>query len=185
VLALGITLLAIGPVNAATTFKIDPVHSSALFKIKHFGTSNFYGRFNDMSGTITYDAAAPSTASIQIEVAAGSVDTRVERRDQHIKSADFFNAAQFPRITFKSTKVEASGGDDLAVTGDLTFLGVTKSVTATVTKTGTGKHPQGGHELVGFETRLTIKRSDFGNSFMNGPLSDEVELIFALEAGAN
>lgn len=165
----------------AATFQIDPVHSSVVFRVKHFGTSYVYGRFNQVSGTLSYDPAALGSSTISVEIDAGSVDTRVDRRDQHIKSADFLNVAQFPKITFKSTKVEGSG-DQLEVTGDITFLGVTKPITVTVQKTGTGKNPQSGKDLIGFETELTINRSDFGNKYLIGPVSDEVKLIFAIEA---
>lgn len=167
---------------AAATYSIDPVHSSVIFKIKHFGASNFYGAFKEVTGTIHYDAENPGASSVELEIAAASVDTRNEQRDNHIKSPDFLNAGEFPKITFKSTGVEGSA-DSLQVTGKLTLHGVTKDVTATVEKVGEGKNPRSGANLIGFETRLTIDRTDFDMGFMAGPLGEEVDLIISLEAG--
>jgi polyisoprenoid-binding protein YceI len=168
----------------AATYQIDPVHSSILFKVKHLGTANFYGRFNDMSGGIDIDAANPGAGKVRLEIKTASVDTRVQQRDDHLRSPDFFDAKQFPTITFQSTKVVAVDDDSFDVTGDLSLHGVTKPVTLRVEKTGSGKHPRSGAEMIGFETKTTVKRSDFGMQFMQGPLSDEVEILISVEAAA-
>ncbi|HVS12639.1 MAG TPA: YceI family protein [Thermoanaerobaculia bacterium] len=180
---LGLGLPAVAVPAAAASYQIDAVHSSVLFKVKHFGVANVYGRFNEIAGTIEYDDAAPESGKVELVIQAGSVDTHAEDRDNHLRSPDFFNAAQFPTITFESTKVEKAGDDTYRVTGDLTLLGVTKPVTLTVEKTGEGAHPRSQKPLIGFEARGTIRRSEWGMEFMNGPLSDEVELIIAIEAG--
>jgi polyisoprenoid-binding protein YceI len=177
-------LFAAHPAAAQTTYAIDPVHSSVLFKVKHMGVANFYGRFNEIAGTIAYDEANPEKSSVSLEIQTGSVDTHASGRDDHLKSADFFNAAQFPTLSFASTSVEKSGGTTYEVRGDLTMLGVTKPVTLTVEKTGEGTHPRSQKPMIGFEARATIARSEWGMEFMNGPLSDQVELIIALEARA-
>jgi len=181
--AAAILLLAAAVPAVAGSYAIDPVHSSAVFQAKHFGVSNFYGVFTEMSGTIVYDPEKPEASSIEIEIAADSVDTRNEKRDDHLKSPDFLNAAQFPVISFKSTKVEPIGDDKFEVTGTLTLHGVSREITVTAEKTGQGKHPQSGKELVGFETRFTVDRTEHDMSFMAGPISEDVGFILAVEAG--
>lgn len=165
--------------HGADTFQVDPVHSSIIFGIKHNGVSDFYGAFKQISGTVKFDAADPSKSSVEISVPVESVDTRNEKRDQHLKSPDFFNAGQFPTITFKSTKVEANGGS-YKVTGDLTLHGVTKPVTIDFKKGAETKGPKG-ETRTGGETRFKIKRSDYDMTFMQGPLADEVNVILSLE----
>jgi polyisoprenoid-binding protein YceI len=166
-------------VQAADTFKIDPVHSSVVFSIMHLGVSNFYGRFNDVSGTVVFDKADPSKSSVELTIPIESLDTHNEKRDQHLKSPDFFNAKQFPTMTFKSKKVEASG-DTYNVTGDFTMHGMTKPLTLEIKK---GKEGKGMQDEIrgGGETHFTIKRSDYGMNFMQGPLGDEVNIVVSLE----
>ena len=177
---LAITLGSLGmAVQAADTFKIDPVHSSIIFSVKHFGASNFYGRFNDVKGTIVLDNADPSKSSIELTIPVESVDTHNEKRDQHLKGPDFFNAKQFPVMTFKSKKVESSG-DNYNVTGDFTLHGVTKPLTLEVKKVGEGKGAEG-EIRAGGETHFTIKRGDHGMNFMQGPLGDEINIVVSLE----
>lgn len=164
---------------ADQSFTLDPVHSSVMFKIEHMGVSNFYGSFNDVSGTYTLG----ESPSFSFSIKADSVDSRNEARDKHLKSPDFFNAPEFPTITFKSTKVEKEG-DNLKVTGDLTLHGVTKPVTA-VFKFWPAKETRQGMKG-GFETHFTIKRSDFGmiTYVAEGGLGDEVTVLFAGEGAA-
>jgi polyisoprenoid-binding protein YceI len=166
-------------VQAADTFKIDPVHSSVVFSVTHLGVSNFYGRFNDVSGTVVLDKADPSKSSVELTIPVESVDTHYEKRDQHLKGPDFFNAKQFPVMTFKSKKVESSG-DTYNVTGDFTLHGVTKPLTLEVKKVGEGKGPEG-EIRAGGETHFTIKRSDYGMNFMQGPVGDEINIVVSLE----
>ena len=128
--------LGVAAASAAETYKLDPVHSSVLFKAKHLNVADFYGRFNDFSGTVTFDNENPSKSSVNLEVKVESLDTHEAKRDQHLKSPDFFNAKQFPVIAFKSTKVEKAGADSYKVTGDFTLHGVTKPVTVEFKKTG-------------------------------------------------
>jgi polyisoprenoid-binding protein YceI len=165
--------------HAADTFKIDPVHSSVIFSIKHLGVADFYGRFNDVSGTVVFDQADPSKSSVEVTVPVESVDSHNDKRNQQLKSPDFFNAKQFPVIVFKSKSVEASG-DNYKVTGDLMLHGVTKPLTLEIKKGAEGKGMQG-EIRGGGETQFTIKRSDFGMNFMQGPLGDEVNVILSLE----
>lgn len=167
---------------AADSYQVDPVHSSMVFRIKHVSATNFYGRFNNITGSFTLDDDA-SKCSFQIQIKTDSVDTGQKKRDDHLKSPDFFNAAQFPTMSFKSTGVKMSGADGYDVTGDLTLHGETKSVTAKVTKTGSGKNF--GKPVVGVEATMTIKRTDFGVGKTFGPdvLGDEVQITVGLEGG--
>ena len=170
--------------SPAADYVVDPVHSSVHFSARHFGVSNVYGRFNDFEAKLTYDEANPGGGAFELEVQTASVDTGNERRDEHLRSPDFFNAKQFPVLTFKSTGIEKTGDGKFQVTGDLPILGKTKAVTAEVELIGTGKHPRSNAPLVGFETELTIKRSDFGMEFMLGPIGNEVGVRVAVEAAA-
>jgi polyisoprenoid-binding protein YceI len=178
-LAFGLALVAT-PV-AAASYQVDGTHSSAVFSIKHFGVSNFYGTFGEIQGTIEYDAANPGASAIQLTIAADSVRSRHSQRDDHIKSPDFLNAKQFPTVEFKSKSVSAKG-DGFEVKGDLTLHGVTKEITVMVQKTGEGKHPRSGKELIGFESRFTVDRTEHDMNFMAGPLSEEIGFIIAVEA---
>jgi len=163
----------------ADTYKVDPVHSSVIFSVKHSGVTDFYGAFKEISGSVSFDAADPSKSAVELTIPVESIDTRSEKRDQHLKSPDFFNAKQFPAITFKSNKIEGSG-ESYKISGDLTLHGVTKPVTADFKRGADGKGGQG-KTVGGGEARFTIKRSDYDMKFMIGPLGDEVNIILSLE----
>ncbi len=166
----------------AATYTIDGAHSTALFKVKHFDVANFYGMFNEVEGSIDFDPEKPAEAKINVTIKADSVDSRNTSRDDHIKSPDFLNAKQFPTITFKSTGVKPLGGDRFEVTGTLTLHGVTKELSVIAEKTGSGKNPRNGKDMVGFETRFKVDRTEYDMGFMAGPLSAGVEFTLALEA---
>ncbi|MDB6153719.1 MAG: YceI family protein [Chthoniobacteraceae bacterium] len=166
--------------HAADVYKIDPVHTSIGFKIGHLGVSNIYGRFNDVFGTVTFDKEAPAKSAVEFSIPVESVDTHVEKRDQHLKSPDFFNAKQFPLMTFKSTAVKQKAADLYEITGDFTLHGVTKPITVDFKKIGEGKGMQNEFRAGG-ETQFTIKRSDFGMDFMPKAVSDEVTVMIAIE----
>jgi polyisoprenoid-binding protein YceI len=163
----------------AATYAGDTVHSFVLFKIKHLGTSWVYGRFSDF--TVSVDAAGDDLKSVAFTVKTGSVDTGTANRDTHLKGPDFFNAKQFPDVTFKSTAVKAAGADGWDVTGDLTLHGVTKPITVRVGKVGSGKGMKG-EELLGLETTFVVKRSEYDMGNMVGPVGDDVTLTVAVEA---
>lgn len=167
---------------APAAFKIDPVHSTNVFRIRHNDVANFYGRFKEMGGTINWDESDPAASSLKVEIPVASVDTGAAARDNHLKSADFFNAAQFPTLSFASTSISKAGENTFKLSGDLTIHGVTKPVTVDLVKTGAGKSQRGG-DLIGLETTFTIKRTDYGMDFMAGSLGDEVQVIVAIEAG--
>ena len=174
--------------SAEGAYAIDAVHSSVLFSIEHLGTSRFYGRFNELSGELTFDPKAPTKSTIRVEIPAKSVDTNDAKRDQHLTGPDFFSAKEFETITFESTavKVHRKATDDealqLEVVGTFDMLGKKREVTAIVDLVGAGPGMRGG-ELVGFHTRFEIKRSDWGMDFyVDGPLGDAVEITLSLEA---
>lgn len=172
--------------------EVDAVHSTNVFKIQHAGAANFYGRFNDMSGTFTLDEANPGNSSFHVTIKTESVDTADSKRDDHLKSPDFFNAREYPEITFKSTSVKRGDpsprsdkprGPVYMVTGDLSLHGTTKSITVPVQHVGTGE--MRGTKIVGVETTFTIKRTDFGMNYGVGTaLGDEVEVTISLEGRA-
>jgi polyisoprenoid-binding protein YceI len=172
--------LAAAPARAADDFTVDPDHTSVTFKISHLGLSYIHGRFDDVSGGFTLDADA-GKSSFALTVKAESMDTNNKKRDDHLRSPDFFNAKQFPTVAFKSTSVKAVDGG-LEVAGDLTLHGVTKPVTFTLAGGKTAEFPPG-TKRVGFSTELKIKRSEFGmDKFLdNGAVGDEVFIAVSFE----
>ena len=170
-------------VDAADAYEIDTAHSMILFRAKHMGITYNYGRFNEFTGKLSIDETDISKSAIEFEVKTASVDTANEKRDQHLRSPDFFSAKQFPVITFKSTKVSMKEGEEnmLEVTGDLELLGVKKSIKVDVEITGKGKGRQG-ESLIGFESIFTIKRSEFGMTYGAGAVSDDIRLTVTIEA---
>ena len=165
---------------AADTYKIDPEHGTIIYRVKHFDIGNAYGRFNKPTGTIMLDSADPSKSTFTFEVKTENVDTANPKRDAHLKSPDFFDAKQFPTISFKSKSVKADG-DKYDVTGDLTMHGVTKEITLTLNKVSEKDTGKMGFRT-GWTTETTLKRSDYGMSGMVGPLGDDVAIIISLEA---
>jgi len=165
------------------TYEIDTAHSMILFRAKHNNVSYNYGRFNEFTGEIMISADAVTERTVEFEVKAASVDTGNEKRDQHLRSSDFFSAKQFPLITFKSTKVIEKEGkkEVLEVTGDLELHGVKKSITVDAEITGRAKGKDG-ESLIGFESIFTIKRSEFGMTYGMGSVSDDIRLIVSIEA---
>lgn len=164
---------------AADAFELDPQHSHVLFEIGHLGISKQYGRFRTVSGNFTL-GAEDSESSVSIEIDAASIDTNVQQRDDHVKSPDFFDVKQYPKITFASTSVKSKGDDTFAITGDLTFHGVTKSITFDMEKLGEGTFDNFGHRA-GFAGSFTIDRADYGVTAYDGMVGGEVELMLAVE----
>ena len=165
---------------AADTYKIDPEHGTIIYRVKHFDVGNAYGRFNKPTGTIMLDSADPSKSTFTFEVKTENVDTANPKRDAHLKSPDFFDAKQFPTITFKSTSVKANG-NDFEVTGDLNLHGVTKSITVPLKKTGEGDTKMMGYRT-GWEAHVDLKRSEYGMNGLQGPVGDDVHLVISFEA---
>jgi len=177
-LVMAAALSGVSAVSAfADTFKIDPVHSSVVFKIKHANVSYVYGRFNTVAGTFTLDG---DKSTVEAAAPIASVDTNNPKRDEHIKGPDFFNAKQFAEVSFKSTKIESKDGK-LSVTGDLTLHGVTKSITVPLEVFGQGPGMGPGEVRAGIGGEFTVKRSDYGMDKMLPMIGDDVTLMIALE----
>jgi polyisoprenoid-binding protein YceI len=143
------------------TWNIDPSHSSVHFSIRHLMITNVRGEFSGVAGSVEFDPAAPEAASVRATVDAGSVNTRDEKRDGHLKSGDFFDVEKFPKIEFASTKVEKHG-DGLKVTGDLTLHGVTKSIVLAVEGPTSAEKDPWGNTRIGASATVTLDRRDFG-----------------------
>ena len=165
---------------AVETYKIDPVHSSVGFAIRHFFT-NVPGAFTKFSGTITVDRDHLENSSVTAVIDVGSVDTRTEKRDNHLRSPDFFDAVKFPSMTFKSTAWKQTADGAFDVTGDLTIKDVTKPVVLKVKLLGFGPGMQGAM-LSGWEASTTLNRNDFGISTYPKMLGDDVAVTLTVEA---
>jgi polyisoprenoid-binding protein YceI len=167
------------PARAADTWEVDPAHTSVMFKIRHFNVSWVWGRFDKLSGKVSLDSTDAGKSSFDLSVDTASVNTGVDARDAHLRKPEFFNVDKFPAITFKSTRVaKSAGGYD--VTGDLTLLGVTKPVTVQIAQTGPLNDPKG-NPRAGFDTTFTVKRSEFGMTYGQGAIGDEVTLTISFE----
>lgn len=173
-------LIGSSPTANADTFKVDPVHSFALFSIHHFNAGNVWGRFNEPAGDFTLDPADPSKDVFHVQLKVASLDTGNTKRDSDLQGPDWFNVRQYSTISFKSTSVKKGEGNTLEVTGDLTLRGMTKPIVVAVELTGTAKDPFG-NTRGGIQGTATIKRSEFGMTAMGGAVGDEVRLIVALE----
>jgi polyisoprenoid-binding protein YceI len=168
------------PAWAADAFTVDPVHSSVAFKIEHAGISSIMGRFNEVAGDFVIDKQEPANTSFTMSIKAGSVDTNNAKRDEHLRSPDFFNAKQFPLLAFKSTSVKpVEGGYE--VKGDFTMHGVTRPI-AFVLRGGKEVEFPKGTRRTGFTTALTLRRSDFGMDKFPGMLGEEVYVEVGVEA---
>jgi polyisoprenoid-binding protein YceI len=168
------------PAYGAEAYQVDPVHTSVLFRVKHLGVAFVYGRFNAPTGSFMFDESSSANNSIEVQVNTKDVDTAVEKRDKHLKSPDFFNAAEHPLVSFKSTAVKKLSNNTYEVSGNLTLLGNSRPLTVKALDTGSGQDPWGNFRR-GFETSFQIKRSDFGMNFMLGGVSDEVEITVSVE----
>ena len=185
---IAIAMLAVLPALAhADTWQIDPAHTNVEFTVRHMMISNVKGQFQKTSGTITTNGSDPASAMIDATIDASSVDTRVDKRDMHLKSPDFLDVAKYPTITFKSTKVEADGPNKWKVTGDLTLHGVTKPVVLDVESSG-APVSMGGKTHAGASATTKIKRSDFGLTWNKAleaggvMVGDEVAISIDVEA---
>lgn len=181
---LGFSILS---VHADETYKLDPVHSSISFKVRHF-FSYVTGSFKTFEGTITVDPDHPEKSSVTATIDATSIDTQNEKRDGHLQSADFFDVAKFPTITFKSKSVKQTGADAADIVGDLTMHGVTKEITLHAKFLGKGKG-MGEKAISGWQvTPDPIKRSEYGLTWSKAVegtavVGEEVTISIDIEAG--
>jgi polyisoprenoid-binding protein YceI len=166
---------------AADKYEVDNLHSSVLFKVRHAGLSNFYGRFNRLAGAFEFDEKDANKCTVNVEVLTGSVDTNDAKRDKHLKGPDFFNAVQFPKMTFKSKSVKKLKDKHYEITGELTFHGVTKEIKAKAEHIATKTNSRG-QTKCGFEIHFEIKRSDFGVKYGIPGIGDDVAVTVSMEA---
>lgn len=177
-------LLLATPVLAADSYAIDPTHAWVGFKTNHAGWSNAHGIFKTVSGSISFDKDDVTKSSVEITLDAGSIDSNDAKRDEHLKSPDFFNAAEFPQITFKSTAIEKTGDKTAKVTGDLTIVGTTKPVTLDVTFNAEAPLPWDASVVkTGFSATGKFSGPDFGLAKMTEfGLGPDVNLDIDVEA---
>jgi polyisoprenoid-binding protein YceI len=173
-------LLALSAV-AQDTWKIDPAHSAAQFSVRHLGISTVRGAFTKVSGSAQLDEANPSKSSVQADIEAASVDTRVGQRDDDLRSANFLDVQKYPAITFKSKKVDVAGKDKLKVTGDLTIHGVTKEVVLDVDGPSAAVKDPWGNQRRGASGTTAIKRQDFGVNGAPVVVGDEIAITLDVE----
>jgi polyisoprenoid-binding protein YceI len=176
---IGGLLLAPAAVQAAT-YQVDPVHSTGVFSVHHFGAGYVWGLIGRPTGTFDYSANDPAQLAFSVKAPLANLTTENAMRDRDLKGPNWFNVAKFPTIDFKSASAKKIGDDTYQVTGDLTIHGVTKSVSITMKMTGSGKDPQGNFRR-GFETTFTVNRNDYGLTADAGLVGDEVRITVALE----
>ncbi|GAA0613961.1 YceI family protein [Virgibacillus siamensis] len=171
-----------------TTYNVDTVHSELGFQVKHMMISKAKGAFNDFDAVIEADVDNLTDSKVELTIDAASIDTRNKDRDDHLRSADFFDVENHPKVTFKATDVKKKSGNDYEVTGDLTIRGTTKPVTADVTFEGESKDPMSGDTVAGFSGSAKFNRKDFGLTWnaaveTGGVLvGEEVKVNFEIEA---
>jgi polyisoprenoid-binding protein YceI len=165
---------------ASEIYRIDPDHSAITFRVKHMGITFVFGRFNNMEGSYAFDDNVPENCFIDVRVKAEDIDTGNVKRDNHLRSPDFFDADNFPDIAFKSVFVKKLQESIYEVVGYMTLHGSTQFVTVEAAKTGDIQIP-GGEVRTGFETTFTILRSDYGMKYMLGGVADKVELTVSVE----
>jgi polyisoprenoid-binding protein YceI len=181
---LALCLNTVPAAAATTTYAIDNNHSSVSFKVRHL-VGKVVGRFDDFSGTIVADRDDLTKSTVDFTINSASIDTDNENRDNHLKTADFFDVEKFPTIMFKSNKIEKSGEGTFTVTGDFTMHGVTKSITVPVTLLG---FADGGGGMAGFETSFTLNRKEYGilwNKALDAGglvLGDDVDVNITIES---
>jgi polyisoprenoid-binding protein YceI len=184
-LLLGLALLP-GWASAGRTYEIDPQHSGVTFRVQHLVISKVTGHFDKFSGSIEYEKGKPKTWKADAAIDAASINTNVEARDKHLRSADFLDVEKFPQIAFKSTKVVAGKGETARLYGDLTIHGVTKPVVLALEIGGTAKDPWGNDRL-GATATTKISRKDFGLTWNKAletggvMVGDELEITLEVE----
>ena len=172
--------LAVPALAGTSTWQLDPNHSTAQFTVRHLGISNVQGDFTKVTGTVELDDQDITKSSVNITIDVNSIDTRVKMRDDDLKSEHFFNVAQFPTITFQSTKITKTGDNSAKMIGNLTIRGVTKEVTLDITGPTAAIKAMGGLRR-GAAATTKVNRQDFGVSADPGMVGDEISIQIDLE----
>lgn len=179
--AIALSLLAGTAFAEPVAYDFDKSHANLSFTYNHLGYSTTDARFSEWNGVLLIDQDDPSSSSVEFVVDIDSLNTFWAERDTHLKSADFFDIAKFPQATFKSTKVEQTGENQLTVTGDLTIRDITRQTTLDIVVTSIGEHPMANKPAAGFAVTTTIKRSDYGMDKFVPYVGDEVAITFHAE----
>jgi polyisoprenoid-binding protein YceI len=174
-------ILSLPLLAESNTWEIDPNHTASQFSIRHLGISTVRGLFEKTSGTVTYDPADPKKTTIDVSIDAATVNTRVERRDNDLRSPNFFDVAKYPTITFKSKRTEAAGSGKLKITGDLTIHGVTKEVVLDVEGPTEPMNDPMGSIRMGASATTTINRKDFGVNGAPAMAGEQVQITLDVE----
>jgi polyisoprenoid-binding protein YceI len=177
----GLALLTVAPAYAADVYKLDPVHTQVTFFVNHMGFSNSSGRFHLSDSALQLDEKDWSKSSVQVTIPLSTLDMGDATWKEHLSGARFFEVDKYPTMTFKSTKVESVGPNQLKVIGDLTLHGVTKSVVLDTKINKVGAHPMSRRPAAGFSATAKLKRSDFGMTQNIPMIGDEVEIRIETE----
>ena len=180
-LAITLTLLSSIPPVLADTYIIDSEHAFPQFAVRHLNFSTLRGRFNQTTGQLSMDREK-GTGSVEVVIDANSLDTGHQKRDEHLRGADFFNVKKYPQITYKSTQIHFQGQDKAVVEGELTMKGITKPLILNVERIQCGINPVNKKETCGFDAQGTLKRSDFDIKYGLQVIPDEVQLIISADA---
>lgn len=164
------------------TYQIDPTHTATVFTWSHFGFSTPSANFSDIQGVINVDNAKPANSSVNVTIPLSSLNTNVKALDEHLQAADFFDAAKYPKITFKSTKVQAVGANKYKITGDLTIKNVTKPVVLDAVLNKQGEHPMTKAQSIGFNATTSFDRSAFGVGAYVPNVGDKITVNITTEA---
>lgn len=175
-------ILCTASANAADTYKFDPNHTSIAWSANHFGFSSPSGKFTEVAGTVILDEKIPQNSSVNITIKTGSMSTGLKKFDEHLMSSDFFNVEKFPTATFISSSVTKTGNNTAKIRGNLTFLGITKTVMLEARINKIDINPITQKRTAGFSAYTTIKRSDFGITFGLPGVADLVKIIIEAEA---
>jgi polyisoprenoid-binding protein YceI len=179
--ALSIALLLVASAAAQETWKLDPPHSSAQFSVRHLGVSTVRGAFAKVSGTVVYDPNNLAKSSIEATIETSSVDTRVDMRDNDLRSPNFLDVQKYPTITFMSKKIERAGTGKLKVVGDLTIHGVTKEAVLDVDGPSEPMKDPWGNMRMGASAATKVNRKDFGVNGASGAVGDDLTITLDIE----
>ena len=183
-ITLGLAVASVATLSLAkpVAYQIDPTHTATVFAWNHFGFSTPSANFSDIQGTINVDNAKPANSSVNVTIPLSSLNTNVKALDEHLQKADFFDAAKYPNITFKSTKVQAVGKNKYKITGNLTVKDVTKLVVLDAVLNKQGVHPMTKVESIGLNATTSFDRSAFGVGAYVPNVGDKITVNITTEA---
>lgn len=186
-LTIGLAVASVTTISMAkpVAYQIDPTHTATVFTWNHFGFSTPSANFSDIQGTINVDHAKPANSSVNVTIPLSSLNTNVKALDDHLKTADFFNAEKYPNITFKSTKVQAISKTKYKITGDLTVKNVTKPVVLDAVLNKQAVHPMTKAETIGFNATTSFDRSAFGVGAYVPNVGDKITVNITTEAAVS